>query len=341
MNLHSFRDLEQKFPRKKVDLPNGETLSYVDCNCSALKKGEEPPEHTVVVIPGYACDSRLMAYTLAQFGAFQDHRIISIDPRGYGESSLNQPNWCHKENAEDMKLVLDALEIQTPIMMMGYSTGAGAAAWLSLLYPERVKVVWMVSGLPLDGMRTPLLNEKMQMTGKTITTKDEAADYITRFMEPGTHNPDIHSFRAAISLVAMYDRTLPGVEDDRLKYYHNAALSHRSRTQALYANNTFNITPIQTPTRMPTNALSNLQCPMIVVHGANDKLIKTQHVRAVTELAMVERWSPNNKLLSYYEIPSCGHLFMYDNPEAFQELYTRALQEQVMKKRGNGNRSKL
>lgn len=336
-DLHSFQDLEQSFPRQKVDLPNGETLSYVDCRLG--------DEHTLLVVPGYGCDSKYMAYTLAQFGAFQNHRIVSVDPRGYGESTHNQENWSHEQNADDIKLFMDQLGPQTidnnkPIMILGYSTGGGAAAWMALKHPQLIKAVWMMSALPLDGMRTPVLNEKLQLTGELLKTKQDARDYVRYVMEPGTHNPDIEKFRAALSIVAISSHRLPPTDHDSLRTYHTAAIDHVSRSQALYANNTFNVTPIQTPTKPPTNILSNLQCPMIVMHGTNDVLIKAQHVRSVTELAIVERWAPN-KLLSYYEIPSCGHLFMYDNPEEFQETYLRALDEQVVnpkKKKKNKGR---
>ena len=120
-NSADIRELEQRFPRKKVSLPNGEILSYVDCSIG------NHIQYSLLVIPGYGCDAKYMAYTLAEYPAFcRDHRIIAVDPRGYGESTNVTPIWSHEENADDVKLVMDQLllGISANVLVMGYSTGA-------------------------------------------------------------------------------------------------------------------------------------------------------------------------------------------------------------------------
>jgi pimeloyl-ACP methyl ester carboxylesterase len=318
----SFEDLESCYPRQEVPLPNGETLSYVEYCLSGQ------PKHTLLVVPGYACDSKFMAFTLSQYEAFHDHRIIAVDPRGYGESTLLTENWSHQGNATDMKLFLDALGIHDKVMVLGYSTGGGASAWLALLYPERVSAVWMLCALPLNGMRTPLMNVHGKMAGQLLRTPQDAATYINQFMTPSIHNAEMTIFRRTVSLTCMKTTGLPSADDRGLQLYHEAAQCHRSRVSALYANNSFNVTPIQTPISRPTTVLNKLKCPMIVLHGSHDSLIKVRQVRAVTELAIVERWAPKN-LLHYLEIPNCGHMFMYDNPDQFQTTYRRALEKYV------------
>jgi len=335
----SYEELEARFPRQTVDLCNGETLSYVDCDLTrTANDGEKEddtskgPKHTLLVIPGYACDSKYMAFTLAQYydEIAKDHRIVAVDPRGYGESTLQQENWSHEENAHDMKLVCDQLGLPENIMVMGYSTGGATAAWLTLLYPQLVQCCFLVSSIPLNGMRTSLLTEMGKATGALLQTKDHAMEYTDKFLTPSIHSPKINKFRLTVGYNCLDKKSLPRNDDRGLQLYHEAARMHRSRASALYANNAFNVTPIQTPVSPPnTSALSQLTCPMVVMHGANDALIKTQQVRAVTELAMVERWAPKH-LLQYYEIPDCGHMWMYDNPHGFATTYRRALNDNNM-----------
>ena len=362
----SFLELEEQFPRRKATLPNGETLSYVD-----IHHQDPAPKYTLLVIPGYACDSKYTALTLARYEAFRDHRIIGVDPRGYGESTQHTENWSHEENAEDIKLFLDAIfpmdksnsndstgisngdaansaqeDTSNKIMVLGYSTGAGAAAWLALNYPERISALFMVSALPLNGMRTSLLSTKTgKPTGDWLTSKAEAIRYADTIMTPSIHSPNLQTFRYTIGATCLDQANLPATNDDRgFQLYHEAAMNHRSRAQALYANNAFNLTPIPTPIAMssspslpPQNVLRRLQCPMMIIHGAKDALIKTRHVRAVTDLAILERWAPPG-LLAYYEIPDCGHLFMYDNPVGFQRVYRRSLEAQVISRDGGSSK---
>lgn len=338
----SFEELEERWPRQKVNIGNGETLSYVDVNnCREQDRGatmSAVPQHTLLVIPGYGCDSKYNAFTLAQYKAFQDHRIIGVDPRGYGESTQIKENWSHEENADDIKLFLDQMGIERT-MVMGYSTGAGAAAWLAIKYPECISAVFMVSALPLNGMRTSLLSSGTgKATGALLTTEDDAIQYADNFMTPGIHTHKLQKFRYVVGTTCLDSNNLPPDNDRGFQLYHDAAMMHRSRAPALYANNAFNITPIQTPISPPQpNLLSQLACPMMILHGANDALIKTRQVRAVTELAIVERWALKG-LLSYYEIPECGHLFMYDNPTGFQQVYRQALEEHVVGLSPNGKK---
>ena len=430
----SILELEKQFPRQKLTLPNGAALSYVDVhplhknNDNDNDTGRDAPHrHTLLVVPGYACDSKYMAYTLAQYEAFRDHRILAVDPRGYGDSTFHHDDdeacccWSHQDNAEDLKLFLDEyyLRSSTPtnntksndsrlsstkitqvekndmmdpeidennrvgndgtsttttttathkddddyrhkIMVLGYSTGAGAAAWLALNYPKHISAVFMVRALPLNGMRTSLLSATTgKPTGDWLTTREEAIHYVDKILTPTIHSPNIQTFHKTIGATCLDPvKNLPvkTILDDRgFQIYHEAAMSHRSRAQALFANNAFNLTPIPTPIFMaqsslsssssssslpppttttatpPENVLQRLQCPMIIIHGAKDALIRTRQVRAVTDLALVERWapsSPSGRLL-YYEIPDCGHLFMYDNPTGFQTIYRQALETHV------------
>jgi len=331
----SFQELEEKYPRHRVALKNGETLSYVDVNCAQLYSPETyqavvAPSHTLIVIPGYGCDSKYNAFTLARYAAFRDHRIVGVDPRGYGDSTQHTENWSHEENSQDIKLFMEELEIHKT-MVLGYSTGGGPAAWLALNYPEHVTAVFMVSALPLNGMHTSLLSNTGKATGKLLITKTDAIDYVVQFMTPNIHTAKIEKFRFVVGAVCLDKANLPPNTDRGFQLYHEAAMKHQARAPALYANNAFNVTPIQTPISPPKpHVLSKLKCPMVIIHGANDALIKTRQVRAVTELAMVERWAPKG-LLAYYEIPECGHMFMYDNPQGFQTVYRRALEMQVEK----------
>ena len=198
----------------------------------------------------------------------------------------------------------------------------------------------MVAGIPLNGLRLPIMDEitKKPVDGKLVKTKQEAQNFVETIMAPN-HSPDMQVFREDQGSICRDGiNSLPPPDDYGFRIYHQAALLHRSRTEAMYANITFNVTPVQTPTAAPNpQALSQLQCPLIVLHGDIDYFVSVKQVRAITKLTIAEQWAPKG-LLSYYEIPSCGHMFMYDNPTAFQTVYLRALEEQVICRRYNNRR---
>ena len=80
-----------------------------------------------------------------------DFQAVRYDMRGYGKS---EPVEGEFNPMDDLVLVLNALELQEPILLMGCSMGGGLAMDFALKYPTRVKALIMVgsgpSGLELD-----------------------------------------------------------------------------------------------------------------------------------------------------------------------------------------------
>lgn len=201
------------YPRNVLGVTSSHITSAVSVRASGSRSSRylSVPRHFYQTRPSK--HSKYTAFTLARYHAFRDHRIIGVDPRGYGESTHHTENWSHEENAEDMKLSLDEIlpiselgsnnnndnigsndgdaassvkeDNSNKIMVLGYSTGAGAAARLALNYPERISANLMVSALPLNGMRTSLLSTKTSKpTGDGLTSKDEAIHYADTIMTP-------------------------------------------------------------------------------------------------------------------------------------------------------------
>ncbi len=81
----------------------------------------------------------------------QGYRVVRYDMRGYGKSEPVNGEFSHMS---DLVSVLNTLELQEPLVMMGCSMGGGLAMDFALTYPSRVKALIMVgsgpSGLELD-----------------------------------------------------------------------------------------------------------------------------------------------------------------------------------------------
>ena len=102
-----------------------------------------------VMIHAGVADSRQWNNELAFFA---DHyQVLRYDMRGYGKS---EPVDGHFSHMDDLVAVLNALELNEPLILMGCSMGGGLALDFALKYPSRVKALIMVgsgpSGLELD-----------------------------------------------------------------------------------------------------------------------------------------------------------------------------------------------
>lgn len=82
----------------------------------------------------------------AQFASFvQSHRVLRFDMRGYGKSL---PLAGEFNIEDDLRALLEHLQIDSPMILMGCSIGAGLAIEYALARPEAVAALILVGGAP-------------------------------------------------------------------------------------------------------------------------------------------------------------------------------------------------
>jgi pimeloyl-ACP methyl ester carboxylesterase len=129
-----------------IALPDGVRLAYVPMGDAAGKP--------VVLIHGYTDSARdwvpLVPYLSPKL------RLILVDIRGHGRS--DKPECCYTrfDFAYDIKLLLDALQVQRADII-GHSLGSYIAQTLAELWPERTRRVVLISssGCPRPGSPAP------------------------------------------------------------------------------------------------------------------------------------------------------------------------------------------
>ena len=116
-----------------------ESTAWADANGLRIRYavvGDGPP---VVLVHGWGSDRRgnwdATGWTERLCA---DHRVVTLDVRGHGESEkpLDAARYSYAAMAEDVIAVLDALDIERA-GFVGYSMGAFIGAWLFGHRPER------------------------------------------------------------------------------------------------------------------------------------------------------------------------------------------------------------
>jgi pimeloyl-ACP methyl ester carboxylesterase len=133
--------------KKKVALPNGESLAYIEMgNLSG------PP---IVMIHGYTDSARdwvpMLPYVSKRF------HLILVDIRGHGQSSKPECCYGRLDFAYDIKLLLDALHVQKTDLV-GHSLGTIIVQTFAEYWPERTGRVVLISstgGMPPDALKKP------------------------------------------------------------------------------------------------------------------------------------------------------------------------------------------
>ena len=112
--------------KKTVDLPNGETLAYVDMGA--------PSGPALVLIHGYTDNARDWVPMLPYLS--KRYRLILVDLRGHGKSSKPECCYTRIDFAYDIKLLLDSLGVRKADIV-GHSLGSIVGQTFAEFWPER------------------------------------------------------------------------------------------------------------------------------------------------------------------------------------------------------------
>lgn len=92
----------------------------------------DPP---MLFVHGYSCDSHDWMWQLPHFA--KSHRVIAVDLRGHGRSSVPAEGYHPTDFATDLAALLAQLD-PGPVIAVGHSMGGNIVSALAVEHPERV-----------------------------------------------------------------------------------------------------------------------------------------------------------------------------------------------------------
>jgi pimeloyl-ACP methyl ester carboxylesterase len=112
-------------------------FQYKQVNLFYTDQGTGTP---ILLLHGYACDSHDWSYQIP-FLLSLNYRVIALDQRGHGRSSV--PQSLDSAFASDAIALLNFLE-SGPAIVMGHSMGSVITSVLAMEYPDAVKAIVLV-----------------------------------------------------------------------------------------------------------------------------------------------------------------------------------------------------
>jgi 3-oxoadipate enol-lactonase len=244
------------------------TLAYEDT-------GRGPP---VLFIHGYPLGRRMWRPQLEAL--LGNMRMVCPDLRGHGDSEAGQTPFTIDLHADDCVDLLDALEIDEPVVVCGISMGGYVALALQRMYPERV------AGLVLVSTRAGAdsAEGKAKRDQAMAQARDHGVSAIVDSMLPKMFAPqNVKRKEAVIKTLdqVMRKTSLEGVLGD--------LVAMRDRPDA-------------TPT------LSAIEVPTLVIHGRDDQLIPFSEGEAL---------AGGIRGAQLVALDDTGHLPNLEQPQAF------------------------
>ena len=112
-----------KWHGKTIQLANGETMAY---------RKRSGGGHPLVLVHGNMTSSK--HWDILMDALDEKYTIYALDLRGFGESSYLKPITAIKDFSDDVKLFVDALQLQS-FDMIGWSTGGAVCMQFAANYP--------------------------------------------------------------------------------------------------------------------------------------------------------------------------------------------------------------
>jgi 3-oxoadipate enol-lactonase len=247
----------------------------LDLNSGSMNYLDHGNGPAVLLIHAFPLNNDMWDLQLsALLGGF---RVIAPDLRGFGES---QPpsSWTMETAADDLKALLDHLGVES-CAMVGVSIGGYIELAFWSRYPDRVRQ------LVISNSRARADNE---------TEKSARNEMIAAIQQGG----------AAI----LPDRMLARL----LQPKPTADAVRRVRLMIERADAAAAIDALTAMRDRPdfSSLLPRIDCPVLVIAGENDAIIKPEESRRVADAIPSAR---------FVEIPDSGHLSNLENPDAFND----------------------
>lgn len=141
--------------------------SFVEVEGGRLAYEETGPQdgQLVVCVHGMG-DNRSTFRLLAPRLAAAGHHVVSVDARGYGESSVGWSTYGHQAIGRDLLAVIDRLG-RRPAVIVGHSIGCAAAVWAAAEAPSKVDRLVLIGTFSGD---TPAAKGVMKAAARLVAS---------------------------------------------------------------------------------------------------------------------------------------------------------------------------
>jgi 3-oxoadipate enol-lactonase len=246
--------------------------------------GEGPP---LILVNGFTASG--LAWPLAWIRTLETrYRVIRVDNRGTGWSREAPAPFTLSDMADDVRDILDALEIENATVL-GMSMGGMIAQELAIRHPNRVRRLVLAATIP--PIPAAVLAPTGVMLGSRLFKAAPAGD-----MPP---NPWDAMAEARLWLEFAGEKFTPpeGLLEE---------ISHEALARVTPMVGTFMQARAIGSWSGPA-ALARIMAPTIVVQGEADKIVPIENAQRLSELI------PDAQLVT---IPDAGHLLPWEAGEA-------------------------
>lgn len=299
----------KQYDVKTFEATTGETLAYRETNT---------PGETVLLIHGNMSSSVHFQPLMEQLE--KHFNVYAMDMAGFGDSSYNRTLNSLKDFSDDVKAFIEYKELHD-IHILGWSTGGGVILEIAAEMPERIKQVFLLNSVGLQGYEMykkgpdfqPILTERIYKR-EDIEIDPVQVVPVLQAYETGNRELVKQIFEAAI-----YNENLPDEEDYEI--FIDAVMKQRNLVDVDVALTQFNILHESNGVVDGTGLIDQIKAPVVIIHGKKDLVVPVEEAYKAKEA-----FGDQAELIIAED---AGHSILTDNLEKLTEIITEKINDLV------------
>ena len=258
--------------------------------------------HTVVLLHGFTDNLRTWRRVVPALAV--EHRVVAIDLPGHGATVRPWQAPLLNGYADLVAEVLDALDIDEPVTLMGNSMGAAVSTVFAAARPERVDAVVLI-GMP-------------GVTGVPLVWRAAASRPASLALRTALRPvPSAHLQRGFSWIYARAASPRAGSLDPATLLEYCASYADRTRLFAL--SDIARALLAELRTVQLARLLPGLSAPVLQIWGRHDRLVPPRRVINGADTVV---------------LPGCGHCPQLDAPDQLLDVVQRFLDRHVPAREG-------
>lgn len=251
----------KQYEVKYIELKTGEKIAYREAG-----KGK----HTILLVHGNMSSSAHFQPLMELLERY--FKVYALDMAGFGDSSYNRQIDSIHDFSEDVTEFIVALNLKD-LYLVGWSTGGGVVLETAVDVPDRVKKIFLLSSVGVQGYPVFKLDSSLKpdLSKPVYLREDFENDAIS--IKPALFafkNQDRDFFRL-VNARTIYNIVKPSDEDSDV--YLEALLKQRNLVDVNVALTNFNMTTTNNGVNSGTGRLYQLRVPIVILHGDHDQVV--------------------------------------------------------------------
>ncbi|WDV04978.1 MULTISPECIES: intracellular short-chain-length polyhydroxyalkanoate depolymerase [Lysinibacillus] len=278
---------------KTIQLANGETMAYRKRSGGA---------QLLLLVHGNMTSSK--HWDILMDALDDKYTIYAIDLRGFGGSSYHKPISAIKDFSDDVKLFIDAMQLQT-FDMIGWSTGGAVCMQFAANYPGHCQRLILLASASTRGypFYTDLGTGNPASFKRAYSYEEVLIDTSKTKLVQGFYDTKNGEGLQSIWNALIYTHRQPNAE--KYQEYIEDMLTQRNLAEVYHALNTFNMSAIDNEIAKGSQEALLLHIPILVLRGDRDLVI--------TEEMNAELLHDLGKETQFVSLKNCGHSPLIDD----------------------------